>query len=245
MPVTSLEEYLALRNSAANVENLRKARQGNKRAKMSLLQINYSGHYPDGRVRGCRLPAAAYVFDIDNVEDFERVAPILIMDPDKYGLLMLERSVSQGGHAVLRRTKGRTILECQVALAKELRCEMDTNSHDINRVLFTTSAEAKDLLYVSSDLFADGYDEGAVAEEASLLAQREADGAEEVPKEAHSAKKHFKPWEAADDSQQPTANSQRPKSQQPPANNQLLTSAIPPLLSRSVGREKRGGEISG
>lgn len=209
-PVSSREEYLALRNSPQNVENLQKARSGDKKAKMNLLQINYSGHYPDGRIKGHRLPARAFVFDIDSKEDFERVVPLLLAEPERYGLLMLERSVSQGGHAVLRRTYGRTILECQVELACALQCEMDTNTHDINRVLFTTSADAEDLLFLSDELFADPYDEAAVAAEAELLRDREASGEELVPPGAHSAEKHFRPWERADSAAPQPAQSHQP-----------------------------------
>lgn len=193
-PITSREEYLAMRNDPRNLALLSQARQGDKKAKLNLLQINYSGHYPDCRVKGNRLPSQAYVFDIDSVEDFERIAPELLAHPEKYGLLMLERSVSQGGHAVLRRKSGSTILECQVALATQLQCEIDTNTHDINRVLFTTSASESDLLYLSNDLFADTYDEATVQQEALLLASREAAGEEILPPGAHSANKHFRPW---------------------------------------------------
>lgn len=197
IPVVSREDYLELRNSSSNIANLQKARSGDKKAKMKLLQINYSGHYPNGTIKGCRLPSKAFVFDIDSVEDFERVAPILLADPEKYGLLMLEHSVSQGGHAVLRRQSGRTILESQVALATQLQCEMDTNTHDINRVLFTTSADENDLLYLSDELFNDIYEEESVDAEANLLLSRESNGEEELPEGAHSTNKHFRPWEAS------------------------------------------------
>ena len=107
---------------------------------------------------------------------------------------MLERSARQGGHAVCKREMGKTILENQVRIAKMMECEMDTSAHDINRVYFTTSADAEDLLYLSSDLFKDSYEKAAVATEGKVLEEREKYGQEELPPGAHKANKHYKPW---------------------------------------------------
>ena len=135
----------------------------------------------------------------------------MLQDPEMYGLLMLERSARQGGHAVCKREMGKTILENQVRIAKMLECEMDTSAHDINRVYFTTSADAGDLLYLSPELFKDDYDEAAVAAEGKVLEEREKYGQEELPLGAHKANKHYKPWleneeEKALDSQMNQAN---------------------------------------
>ena len=116
-PITSKEEYLQLRGSSAQLANLRLARAGNAAAKRRLVQFNYSGHYPEGVVKGCKLPSAAFGFDIDDREAFEKAARELLSHPEEYGLLMLERSVNQGGHAIFKREKGRTILENQVRIA--------------------------------------------------------------------------------------------------------------------------------
>ena len=83
-------------------------------------------------------------------------------EPEKFGLLMLERSARQGGHAVFKREMGKTILENQVRIATMLECEMDTSAHDINRVYFTTSSDGEDLLFLSPRLFQDAYDEATV-----------------------------------------------------------------------------------
>ena len=135
----------------------------------------------------------------------------MLQEPEKYGLLMLERSARQGGHAVCMREMGKTILENQVRIAKMLECEMDTSAHDINRVYFTTSADADDLLYLSPELFNDSYEEAAVAAEGKVLEEREKYGQEELPPGAHKANKHYKPWleneeEKALDSQMNQAN---------------------------------------
>ena len=198
-PITSEEEYRHLRNSAVQQANLRQVRSGNKKAKMRLVQFNYSGHYPEGVVKGTKLPSHAFGFDLDDKEDFERAAAMLLASPETYGLLMLERSATQGGHVVLKREAGKTILENQVRIATMLQCEMDTNAHDINRVYFTTSADKHDLLYVSPELFTDTYDEAEVLAEANALEQRERYGQEELPQGAHAADKHYRPWTAHED----------------------------------------------
>ena len=140
--ITSEEEYRKIRGSYEQKANLRLAREGNDGAKRRLVQFNYSGHYPQGVVKGTKLPSRAFGFDLDDKQDFEKAAKLMLQEPEKYGLLMLERSARQGGHAVCKREMGKTILENQVRIAKMMECEMDTSAHDINRVYFTTSADA-------------------------------------------------------------------------------------------------------
>ena len=193
--ITSEEEYKMLRGSNEQKANLRLARAGNDATKRRLIQFNYSGHYPQGVVKGMKLPSQAFGFDLDDKEAFEKAAELLLKEPEKYGLLMLERSARQGGHAVCKREMGKTILENQVRIATMLKCEMDTSAHDINRVYFTSSAEPDDLLFLSPELFQDAYDEAAVAAESKVLEEREKYGQEELPEGAHKANKHYKPWE--------------------------------------------------
>ena len=194
-PITSEEEYKQLRGSNEQKANLRLARAGNDAAKRRLIQFNYSGHYPNGVVKGMKLPSSAFGFDMDEPEAFAKAAKLLLKEPGKYGLLMLERSARQGGHAVFEREKGKTILENQVRIATMLKCEMDTSAHDINRVYFTTTSDDEDLLFLSPHLFQDAYDEAAVAAEAKVLEERERFGKEELNEGAHKANKHYKPWE--------------------------------------------------
>lgn len=194
-PITSEEEYKQLRGSKEQKANLRQARAGSDAAKRRLVQFNYSGHYPNGVVKGMKLPSSAFGFDMDEPEAFAQAAKLLLKEPGKYGLLMLERSARQGGHAVFEREKGKTILENQVRIATMLKCEMDTSAHDINRVYFTTTSDDEDLLFLSPHLFQDAYDEAAVAAEAKVLEERERTGKEELNEGAHKANKHYKPWE--------------------------------------------------
>ena len=205
--ITSQEEYKLIRGSYEQKANLRLAREGNDGAKRRLVQFNYSGHYPQGVVKGTKLPSRAFGFDLDDKQDFEKAAKLMLQEPEKYGLLMLERSARQGGHAVCKREMGKTILENQVRIAKMLECEMDTSAHDINRVYFTTSADAEDLLYLSPELFKDSYEEAAVAAEGKVLEEREKYGQEELPPGAHKANKHYKPW--LEKVEEKTLNSQK------------------------------------
>ena len=192
--ITSEEEYKQLRGSNEQKANLRLARAGNDAAKRRLVQFNYSGHYPQGGVKGMKLPSTAFGFDMDEPEAFAKAAKALLKEPEKFGLLMLERSARQGGHAVFKREMGKTILENQVRISTMLECEMDTSAHDINRVYFTTSSDGEDLLFLSPRLFQDAYDEASVAAEAKVLEEREKFGLEELPEGAHKANKHYKPW---------------------------------------------------
>ena len=192
--ITSEEEYKQLRGSNEQKANLRLARAGNDAAKRRLVQFNYSGHYPQGVVKGMKLPSGAFGFDMDEPEAFAKAAKLLLKEPDKYGLLMLERSARQGGHAVFEREKGKTVLENQVRIATMLKCEMDTSAHDINRVYFTSTSDDEDLLFLSPRLFKDEYDEAAVAAEGKVLEERERYGKEELPEGAHKANKHYEPW---------------------------------------------------
>lgn len=192
--ITSEEEYKQLRGSNEQKANLRLARAGNDAAKRRLVQFNYSGHYPQGVVKGVKLPSGAFGFDMDEPEAFTKATKLLLKEPDKYGLLMLERSARQGGHAVFEREKGKTVLENQVRIATMLKCEMDTSAHDINRVYFTTTSDDEDLLFLSPRLFKDEYDEAAVAAEGKVLEERERYGQEELPEGAHKANKHYEPW---------------------------------------------------
>ena len=238
--ITSEEEYRKIRGSYEQKANLRLAREGNDGAKRRLVQFNYSGHYPQGVVKGTKLPSRAFGFDLDDKQDFEKAAKLMLQEPEKYGLLMLERSARQGGHAVCKREMGKTILENQVRIAKMMECEMDTSAHDINRVYFTTSADAEDLLYLSPELFKDDYEEAAVTAEGKVLEEREKYGQEELPSGAHKANKHYKPWlenvEEMDlDSQNPSKNQAQPASASSAPSSSSSSSSSSPSSNDYLG----------
>lgn len=203
-PVLTAEEFRALRNNPKQIEFLKKARSGDDNAKRKLVQFNYSGHYPKGVLKGNTLVSNVFGIDVDSPEEFERIVSLLIDEEGKPTALavylavkMIETSVNHGGHIFFGRELGKTILENQVRVAKELDCEIDTNAHDVNRVFFATSAEPEDLIYLSDDLFEDVYDEEAVARESALLQERERNGLEVLPAGAHNGNKHYKPGAAS------------------------------------------------
>ena len=70
--ITSEEEYKQLRGSNEQKANLRLARAGNDAAKRRLVQFNYSGHYPQGVVKGMKLPSGAFGFDMDEPGGFRQ-----------------------------------------------------------------------------------------------------------------------------------------------------------------------------
>ena len=244
--ITSEEEYRKIRGSYEQKANLRLAREGNDGAKRRLVQFNYSGHYPQGVVKGTKLPSRAFGFDLDDKQDFEKAAKLMLQEPEKYGLLMLERSARQGGHAVCKREMGKTILENQVRIAKMMECEMDTSAHDINRVYFTTSADAGDLLYLSPELFKDDYDEATVTVEGKVLEEREKYGQEKLPPGAHKANKHYKPWlenveEKVLDSQKNLGNQENQKSLENQNNQQNQNQQN--LSQKNLGNQKNPSKV--
>ena len=241
--ITSEEEYRKIRGSYEQKANLRLAREGNDGAKRRLVQFNYSGHYPQGVVKGTKLPSRAFGFDLDDKQDFEKAAKLMLQEPEKYGLLMLERSARQGGHAVCKREMGKTILENQVRIAKMMECEMDTSAHDINRVYFTTSADAGDLLFLSPELFKDDYDEAAVAAEGKVLEEREKYGQEELPPGAHKANKHYKPW--LEKVEEKALNSQNQQNPQISSKNQAQPASASSSSSSSSSPSSSSSSLSG
>ena len=245
--ITSEEEYKQLRGSNEQKANLRLARAGNDAAKRRLVQFNYSGHYPQGVVKGTKLPSTAFGFDMDEPEAFAKAAKLLLKEPEKFGLLMLERSARQGGHAVFKREMGKTILENQVRIATMLECEMDTSAHDINRVYFTTSSDGEDLLFLSPRLFQDAYDEAAVAAEGKLLEERERFRREELPEGAHKANKHYKPWlEEVEEKTQNSLNAQANQNFQNSSKNQAQpASASPSSASAPTSSSQSGNDYLG
>lgn len=211
--VNNRKTYLEIRGSAKQKKLLNAARtKGDKQAKMRLEQFNYSGHYPQGTIKGTKIHSRAFVFDCDDRTEFERIIPILQSRTDELGVLMIERSVSNGGHIVCKRPANKTILESQVWLATELKTEMDCNTHDVNRVLFSTSDDENDLIYLSDELFDDKYSKDC-EEESRMLEERVQNGMEQLPEGAHSSNKHFKPWkknEPAHEAKEPTTNTDIP-----------------------------------
>lgn len=196
-PINSKEEYFNLRNSEQNRCNLTLARQGDEDAKKRLVQFAYNDLMPDGKVAGCCHPCSLFAYDVDcaNREESDRIAKQLIEMKDEIGLREISRSARNGLHLILIREKGKTILENQVRVSTLTKTEMDTGAHDLSRVMFTTTADADELLYLDERIFEETMTIEESEAEYKLLKEREKNGQENVPAGAKKANKHYRPWE--------------------------------------------------
>ena len=196
-PVTSREEYVALRNAPENAKCFYDARGGQQAQKMRQLQFNYNDLLPDGVLKGCCHPASTFAHDIDcqSAEQQAAIKQRILEKKDEIGLLELSGSANFGLHAVCRREKGKTILESQVRVSMITQTEMDTNTHDQARVMFTGPATEDNLFYLDDAIFEEEMSIEESAAEFEVLKEREKKGQEQVPKEAKKAIKHYRPWE--------------------------------------------------
>lgn len=204
-PINSKEEYFNLRNSQQNRMRLALARKGDEVAKKQLLQIAYNDLMPDGKVEGACHPSSMFAYDIDceSLVESDRIAQKLLEMKSEIGLLEMSRSARYGLHLVLRREKGKTILENQVRVSILTQTEMDNGAHDLGRVMFTTTADAEELLYLDDAIFDETMTIEESEQEYKTLKEREKLGLEEVPAGAKKANKHYRPWE---DNTNATAN---------------------------------------
>lgn len=196
-PINTKEEYFNLRNSQKNRLNLALARKGDEVAKKQLLQIAYNDLMPDGKVAGCCHPSSMFAYDIDceSLDESNRIAQKLLEMKSEIGLLEMSRSARYGLHLVLRRQKGKTILENQVRVSILTQTEMDNGAHDLSRVMFTTTADEDELLYLDDAIFNETMTIEESEQEYKVLKEREKQGLEEVPAGAKKANKHYRPWE--------------------------------------------------
>ncbi len=199
--VTTREEYFALRNSETNVARFHAARAGSKEDKMKLLQFNYNDLIPDGKLKDCHHAASTFAHDIDcgKEDECKAIAGRILSKKEEIGLLELSVSANWGLHAVCRRQPGKTILENQVRIATLTETEMDTSTHDEQRVMFTGPADGATLLYLDEAIFEETLTPEESAEEYQRLKEREIRGEEEVPQGAKKANKHYRPGEAEAD----------------------------------------------
>ncbi len=198
--INSKEEYFNLRNSAENRNYLAKARQGDEKAKHKLVQIAYNDLMPDGKVEGACHPSSMFAYDVDcaSLDESNRIAQKMLEMKTEIGLLEMSRSARYGLHLVLRRQMGKTILENQVRVSMLTQTEMDTQAHDLGRVMFTTTADADELLYLDDAIFTETMTIEQSEEEYKTLKEREKKNLEEVPAGAKKANKHYRPWEDND-----------------------------------------------
>ena len=196
--VKNREDFLSLRNSKKNLDNLAKARKGDDKAKAQLVQFAYNiGVLQSSALAGCKSIGSFFFHDVDcyDAAQSEAMAKQILAKKDEIGLMMLEKSASGGYHLVCKREPSTTILENQVRISTILQIEMDTNVHDLQRVSFSSSGDEKDLLYLNDGLFEEPMTAEECEAEYERLKERERHGEEDVPAGAKKARKHYKPWE--------------------------------------------------
>ena len=196
--VKNREDFLALRNTKENLDSLAKARKGDEKAKAQLVQFAYNiGVLKSSALAGCKSIGSYFFHDVDcyDAEQSAAMAQQILAKKDEIGLMLLEKSASGGYHLVCKRQPDTTILENQVRIATILQIEMDTNVHDLQRVVYSTSGDEKDLLYLDDELFSEPMTVDECEAEYARLKERERKGEEQVPAGAKKARKHYKPWE--------------------------------------------------
>ena len=160
-PITSREQYMKLRESGEQTACLTKARNGNKKAKLRLMQFNYSlaGSEPFA-LKGYDIVGKTVGMDVDfdpEAKDYEKRlkdAPQLILDKkEELGLVLLERSVNKGFHLVFRRRAGLSQEENLRWASDLLQIPFDQAAKDVTRVFFATGATKDDLIYLDNTLF--------------------------------------------------------------------------------------------
>jgi len=228
-PIANREELMALRDSKENVRTLRQFKDGNKRVKGNLLQLAYNLGYADDTLAGCKSIGSFFFHDIDcyDAEQAGKFKETILEKKDEIGLMMLERSASGGWHLVCRREKGKTILENQIRVATVLQIEMDTNAHDLQRVVFSTTGSEDDLVYLDDELFGEPMTEAECEAEYEALKEREARGEEVLPEGMKKAEKHYCPSGKGDGGcpcGQNETRGQAPRSISLPGNNSLSQS---------------------
>ena len=151
----------------------------------------------DGLIAGCKSQGSFFFHDVDcyDKEQSDAFKELILSKKETIGLMMLERSASGGWHLVCKRLPGTTILESQVRVATELQIEMDTNTKDLQRVVYSTSGSLEDLPYLDDALFEEPMTVEECEAEYQRLKEREKKRQEQVPKGAKKANKHYRPWE--------------------------------------------------
>ena len=237
--ITSKQEYFNLRNSAENRSNLNLVRMGNEDAKGRLVQFAYNDLMPDGVVKGCQHPSRMFAYDVDcqSREESDRIASRLLEMKEQIGLLEISRSARYGLHLILLREKGKTVLENQVRVSMLTKTEMDTGAHDLGRVMFTTTADADELLYLDDRLFDEPLSIEESEAEYQVLKHREANGLEELPAGAKKANKHYRPWEDASTLSAASSAQQR---QAPSADDTPQTAKVSCLKAFDLCMEEAG-----
>ena len=161
-PVSTREEYIALRNSATQIGNVAKIRFPQAgtdvdKLKRSLLQFNYSClPNEDGSLKGATRVGNSVGMDIDHIpaEEMKPLVERILAAKDELGLLLLEKSARGCGlHAAFKRHLRMSNEENLRWASDLLGVEYDKGAKDITRVFFATTASAEDLLFLDNAIF--------------------------------------------------------------------------------------------
>ena len=168
-PVLTREEYVKLRNSGFQRENVARIRQGDEALKASLVQMNYSClPNADGTLKGSRTQSTTVGMDIDFkapqglsadeqpqwlAQQMAGVPSLVMGKREQLGLLMLERSATKGYHLVFRRRPELSQEDNLRWASQLLGVAYDNKAKDITRVFFTTTGDEGDLLFLDDEIF--------------------------------------------------------------------------------------------
>ena len=205
-PVLTREEYVKLRNSGFQRENVARIRQGDEALKASLVQMNYSClPNADGTLKGSRTQSTTVGMDIDFkapqglsadeqpqwlAQQMAGVPSLVMGKREQLGLLMLERSATKGYHLVFRRRPELSQEDNLRWASQLLGVAYDNKAKDITRVFFTTTGDEGDLLFLDDEIF-------KMAEPAGNSEKAEKPEKAAKPEDAAKPEKAEKPEDAA------------------------------------------------
>ena len=213
-PVLTREEYVKLRNSGFQRENVARIRQGDEALKASLVQMNYSClPNADGTLKGSRTQSTTVGMDIDFkapqglsadeqpqwlAQQMAGVPSLVMGKREQLGLLMLERSATKGYHLVFRRRPELSQEDNLRWASQLLGVAYDNKAKDITRVFFTTTGDEGDLLFLDDEIF-------KMVEPAGNSEKAEKPEKAAKPEDAAKPEKAEKPEKAAQAAQAATA----------------------------------------
>ena len=161
-PVSTREEYIALRNSATQIGNVAKIRFPQAgtdvdKLKRSLLQFNYSClPNEDGSLKGATRAGNSVGMDIDHIpaDEMKPLIERILAKKEELGLLLLEKSArGEGLHTAFKRHLDMSNEENLRWASDMLEVEYDKGAKDVTRVFFATTASAEDLLFLDDAIF--------------------------------------------------------------------------------------------
>ncbi|MBP5500153.1 MAG: VirE protein [Bacteroidales bacterium] len=122
---------------------------------------------------------------------------------------------------------------------------MDNGAHDLSRVMFTTTADEDELLYLDDAIFNETMTIEESEQEYKVLKEREKQGLEEVPAGAKKANKHYRPWEDNADTTSPTQPAMDVTINDVPAKPDMRYLQVFDLFMEEAGLTEKALQIEG